>query len=194
MPIAVGEQVLASDVLALVTNKLKPPTVRWAAPGWAWTAEDFVGVVTLNRIYYMPVYVEEDTTYIRIGIYVQAGSGDESLADLRIFEWSDGVPVALVLSCGTVANHPAGAKEIVIAQLLPRGYYFLAVRCAGTPVLSGISLTNISKCPVSGMKTSNAQNGMSGVVLYDDDVYSDPAGVVDGSLDCRSAFLRLREV
>ena len=174
-----------------INRKLQPPIVRWTSPGWYWT-DPFSSVVTANRIYYMPIYVEETTTYIRIGIEVNAGDGAGGVADLRIFEWDNGVPGDLILSAGTVSTNGAGLKEIVIAEALTPGYYFLAVRCDQTPTLVGPSPSLSTTVPVSGLSlTGNMIN--KGVILYDDAAYSDPAGTVDGSAFQQFGFLTLRE-
>ncbi len=176
------------EAVADIKRKMKPPTVRWTSPGWV-----FGGgagqAVTANRTYYMPIYVEEDTTYIRIGIQVIIGDAGGGLADLRIFEWDSGVPGDLILSAGTVSTNAAGLKEIVIAQALTHGYYFLAVRCDNTPSL--LAPTRYTS-PVSGLSlTGNVDNEL--LILYDDAAYADPAGAVDGTLGIAFIFMTLRE-
>jgi len=113
------------------------------------------------------------------------------LADLRIFNWGAGIPTTLVLSAGTVNTNAAGLKEIIIAQALGPGYYFLALRCDQTPTLQSPAQGQFTP-PISGLSlTGDVNNSL--VVLYDDAVYADPAGVVDGALDVRYANLTLRE-
>ncbi len=172
---------------------MKPPVVRWVIPGWAWN-QSASQVVAANRTYYVPIYVNGDTTYDRIGIYVAVGDGAGGVADLRIFEWDTGVPGDLVLSAGTVNTNAGGAKEIDIGPTaLTRGYYFLAVRCDQAPQLSGAGLDRGVGAPVGGVMITNAQDGPQGVVLYDAAAYSDPAGAVDGVFGNTYAFVRLRE-
>ncbi len=179
------------QAVADVKRKLIPPIVRWTTPGWWWFSVANQ-VVTANRTYYVPIYVEEATTYIRIGIDVTTGDGAGGVADLRIFEWSSGVPGDLILSAGTVNTNAAALKEIVIAEALALGYYFLAVRFDQAPTCRGPASGSALKHPVSGLSlTGDMQNG--GVILYDDAAYADPAGAVDGALSSAFAFITLRE-
>lgn len=174
-----------------------PPIVRWAIPGWDYITGNNT-TVTANRTYYTPIYVPELTTYDRVGIYVQAGDGAGGLADLRIFEWTAGVPGALVLNCGTVSTNAAAAVEIdtgatVIGTTGLNGLYFVGCRCDKTPTIIGVSGTNFTP-PLSGTATTNHITSVgNGIIPYDDAVYSDPAGAVDGMLDVTYTFVRFRE-
>jgi len=172
--------------------RMIPPIVRWVAPGWCWQS-GVNQLVTANRIYYMPIYVPESVSYDRIGFNCAVGDGAAGLADLRIFAWTAGVPGALVLSAGTVSTNAAAAKEIVIAQTLTQGLYFLAIMVDQAPQLSGIASGHLQGMPVSGSSLANAAGGINDFILYDDAAYADPAGAVDGSLNQPYAFMRLRE-
>ncbi len=168
---------------------MKPPVVRWVIPGW----QGGTGVnqlITANRTYYTPIVVPLDTTYDRIGINVQAGDGAGGLADLRIFENLNGVPGDLVLSAGTVSTNGAGAKEIVIAEALTAGRYFLAIRCDQAPTIS----SGGGHGPASSIDITNAQFIPSAsLLLFDDAAYADPAGATDGVQTSNFNFVRLRE-
>ena len=179
------------EAVADIKKKMKPPTARWTSPGWYFDS-NVNRVPTANRTYYMPIYVEETTTYIRIGINVAVGDGAGGLADLRIFDWVAGIPDTLVLSAGTVNTNGAGLKEIVIAQVLNPGYYFLACRCDNTPTLKGPAEANAITVPTNGLSlTGDMLNSL--IILYDDAAYADPAGAVDGATTIRYAFITLRE-
>ncbi len=186
-------QVRASGIWVSIMSSLgyamKPPVVRWVVPGW----QGGTGVnqlVTANRTYYVPIVVPLDTTYDRIGISVQTGDGAGGLADLRIFEDLNGVPGDLVLSAGTVSTNGAGAKEIVIAEALPAGRYFLAFRCDQTPTVSA----GTGFGPGSSIDITNATNLPSAsLLLFDDAAYADPAGATDGIQQNTFNFVRLRE-
>ncbi len=174
-----------------IKRKMIPPTARWTSPGW-WWENVLQQVVTANRTYYMPIYVAETTTYIRIGMFVGVGDGAGGTADLRIFEWDNGVPGDLILSAGTVSTNAAGAKEIVIAQALSPGYYFLAVRFDQAPQGRHPSSISAVAVPTSGLSlTGNAQHNL--IIMYDDAAYADPAGAVDGAVTVNFAFVVLRE-
>ena len=178
----------------MIGARMQPPIVRWVLPGWYFDALTGIAVAA-NRIYYTPIYVSESVSYDRIGINVTVGDGAGGLADLRIFEWDTGVPGDLILSAGTVSTNAAAAVEIIIAQSLGPGLYFLAIRCDNTPTisaLSNIAAAGMLSAPVSGIATSNAGN--QNLALYDDAAYADPAGVVDGALSYAYAgMVRLRE-
>ncbi|GAI00828.1 unnamed protein product, partial [marine sediment metagenome] len=133
---------------------LKPAVVRWTMPGWC-SATTFNQAILANRIYYMPIFIPERTTYDRIGIFVQAGDGAGGLCDLRIFNFEGGLPTSQVLSAGTVPTNGAGAQEIIINQTLERGYYFLALRDDQAPTLTA-QTNNMPKSPVPGLSLTNA--------------------------------------
>ena len=181
----------------------KPPiAARWVIPGWFTYNVGADIAVTANRIYYTPIRVAATETYDRIGIDVGVGDGAGGLADLRIFEWTaGGVPGDLVLSCGTVSTNAAAVVEIDISATavgvtgLPRGYYFLAIRCDQAPQLLNIvpaaGQMGIGM-PVSGISTVNG--GAANLVIpYDDAAYADPAGAVDGVQTYGYCFVWLRE-
>lgn len=172
--------------------RMIPPVVRWVTPGWSWLGQGNTAI-TANRIYYQVIYVPESVSYDRIGIYVGVGDGAGGTIDLRIFEWTTGVPSTLVLSAGTVNSNAAAAKEIVIAQTLTQGLYFLACRGDNTPSLVAPAAGRVERLPVTGLSTTNASGAIGQPILYDDAAYADPAGAVDGILDCTYAFMRLRE-
>jgi hypothetical protein len=170
-------------------RKLRPNLTRYVRPGWY--AHYAVGTtVTAGRIYYIPIFVTEQTTYDRIGIYVYtAASGT---ADLRVFAWSNGVPGSLILSAGTVDTSTTGAKELTINLTLGRGYYFLAVRCTGAPALYGPDPSGAVVPPVPGFEVSILYAGRN-VVLYADAEYSNPAPAPTGATTAAYAFVALRE-
>lgn len=131
--------------------KLKPVTVRWVIPGWFAVATGSP-IIVAGNLDYIPIWVEEATTYIRIGIRVTGAGAGGTLARLGIYEWSAGLPGALVLDAGTVAVDAAPANvEIIIAEALTRGYYFLAFVSDGTPTLQGLGVASAIKTPVAGL-------------------------------------------
>ncbi|MFW6125476.1 MAG: hypothetical protein ACOC58_00060 [Chloroflexota bacterium] len=182
----------ADPILAPVDypRKLKLDTVaRWVLPGW-YCGGGLTLTVTANRIYYTPIFVSEDTTFIRIGCNVTTAVA--GTADLRIFEWDDGLPGAQILSAGTVDTSTTGYKEIVINQTLARGYYFLAIRCTAAPTLRGLDILASMQLPVSG-RDSVSGSYLYHAILYDDGAYADPAPTPDGYERGDFAFVRLRE-
>jgi len=170
--------------------KLNPALVRWVIPGWYFHA-NANAAITANLIYYIPVFVSEPTTYIRIGCYV--GVGSAGTADLRIFAWSNGLPASLILSAGTVNTTGAGYKEIIIAQQLTRGYYFLAIRCTATPQIRGIKPdTNPSAPCLPGFSLLGIPAG-DNLILTVSAAYADPAPAPTGSVGIGNCVVLLRE-
>lgn len=172
--------------------KIEPNVERWVIPGWVGTPANY-GAVTADQIYYCPIFVEEDTTYIRIGCYIGQLSAGE--ADLRIYAWENGLPGVLILSAGTVDTGAPGAKEIIISQLLTRGYYFLAIRCTGTPSITGVSFAEFGSSPFASFMTSNI-NTDAYITMAVIAAYADPAPAPDIWLPFGvtiAALVRLRE-
>ena len=169
-------------------KKLKPNIARYTMPGW-YVAYYSSTSATAGRIYYTPIFVEETTTYIRIGIEVSTAS--TGTADLRIFAWNNGVPGSLILSAGTVDTGTTGAKEITISKELTRNYYFLAIRCTGSPTLYTASVTYAITCPVSGI--GDNYRYPYGVIPFVDAEYADPAPAPTNITTAAYAYVRLRE-
>lgn len=152
--------------------KLKPAVTRWVIPGW-YTHSYSVGSQVANRIYYIPIFVSETTTYIRIGVHVHTGI--LGTCDLRIYNWSGGLPTSQVLSAGTVSTTTSGAKELVISQALTRGYYFLAFRCTATTSMRSVSTTGTGHAPVPGINLIGGTTGLPGCCMHVDAAFADPA-------------------
>ena len=162
---------------------------RWVIPGWS--AVTNLGVaVSAGRIYYCVIFVAETTTYIRIGVNVTVAA--IGTADLRIFNFTNGLPGSLLLSAGTIDTNVLGANEIVIAQQLTRGYYVLAIRCSGAPSLTGLGATGVV-APFSGLSTSLGAVSPVVPILYVDAAYADPAPAPTAFANANYAFVRLRE-
>jgi len=170
-------------------RSLKPNIVRWILPGW-YVAYFLSTQLAAGRIYYIPIFVTETTTYIRIGCNVTTLSAGN--ADLRIFAWENGLPGALILSAGTVSTGTTGAKEIVISQQLTRGYYFLAIRCDATPKFTTPSITYAITTPVPGMSTYAGPEA-KWIIPIVDAAYADPAPAPTGMMSANFAPLTLRD-
>jgi hypothetical protein len=145
----------------------------WHCPGWNYDAKANASALVNGRIIYVPIFVGEATVYDRIGVEV-IGAVAATL-DLRIYSWDAGLPAGLVLDAGNIDMTLVGLKSIVIAQLLPRGYYFLAQRTAAGAggILEGLSPTSIQTIPVSGINQNQAQSLKC--CPYVDAAWSDPA-------------------
>ncbi len=172
-------------------KKLKPALTRWVLPGWNYMLESS-NIYSAGVIYYIPIFVSEDTTYTAIAITVKTLA--VGTADLRIFTWSSGVPGALILSAGTVDTGSTGEKSIVISQALTRGYYFLAVRCSGAPTLYNVSSGSAGGTPV-GVFHAAARPAINTifVVLTVTGAYADPAPAPTGGDLMEFACVFLKE-
>ena len=167
--------------------KQTPALVRWLIPGWSFTSYTNQTILA-NRICYIPIFVVETTTYIRIGLRV--GTASAGVADLRIFNWDNGLPSTLVLSAGTIDTGTTGTKEITISQQLTRGYYYLAIRCSGSPSLYGAY--GNPRPPVDEFHTTLSSNPM--IILFVDTTYADPAPTpIGGMTPTALACVYLRE-
>jgi len=129
--------------------KLKPNTTRWTVPGWACTSTQSVSLI-LGALYYIPIFISETTTYIRIAINVSTAASGK-LARLGIYNFAAGLPGTLILDAGTVSVGTTGSKQIVISQAITRKYAFLAIVSDGSPGLTGWQPTAIHQTPLSGL-------------------------------------------
>lgn len=169
--------------------KVQPTGNRWTIPGYAFGSMA-TRAVGANIIFYIPIFIEEITTYIRIGLEVTtfvAGT-----IDIRIFNWEQGLPTSLVLNCGTVDCGTNGLKEITINQELPRGYYFLAYRTTVTPTLRCPDEDHITKSPVAGLSLTGNVTIINGV-LAAIAAYADPAPAPSQIYAFNRVCLTLRE-
>lgn len=171
--------------------KLKPGGTRWVLPGWYAFGRLGFNLVA-DRIYYIPILVEETTTYIRIGVNVTATPA--GTVDLRIYAWNNGVPGSLILDAGAVDTSTLGAKEITISKELTLGYYFLAFRGTGTPKLSGLDVTYAIAPPVAGYATALSDDPYN-IIMFIDAAFADPAPApaTTGGFSPAFAMVFLRE-
>ena len=159
-----GSPGLANDY----PRKSKVNVVRWVVPGWGSTNVANGGQLVQNQIRYTPIFVEETTLYIRIGCDVVQSAIGVSTLDIRIFADANGLPGALILDCGNVDTQAApGFREIVIAQTLTRGYYWLAYRTA----INDICILRALSAAASPLRGSYDTQGM----------YERPCSIVVGA-------------
>ena len=172
-----------------ILMKLKPAFPRYVLPGWYIYTTTGMNPVA-GRIYYIPIYVSETTSYSAISMYVLAGS--PGIADLRIFSYENGIPRSLILSAGTVDTSDSGVKEIPINLTLERGYYFVAVRFTSTPLMLVPDPSYPIVPPVPGFH-DHMDVSSPYVVLAADAEYSDPAPSPTMGLDASNIFAFLKE-
>ena len=81
-------------------------------------------LMTIDVLYAVPIWIDQTTTFTRIGIRVYSGVAGN--ARLGVYTSVAGVPSALVFDAGTVSTTSAAEVEITISQQLQPGLYFLA--------------------------------------------------------------------
>jgi len=186
--VQVGVWVIISSVGGDYPQYILPNIVRWKMPGWDISSLGVVAI-TANVIYYQGIFVDVPTTYIRIGVEVTAVV--VSTLDLRIFNCLNGLPTELILDCGNINFNIMGLNEIVIAQHLPRGYYFLALRTAGGGgQLKGVGPTDYSS-PMKGSNLTNAQ--VQDPIMLAAAPWADPAPAPTATVNAARACIWLRE-
>lgn len=160
---------------------------RYVRPGWH--SGPFINQLAVaNRIYYMPIYVEELTTYLEIDIYSAGAAGH---CDLRIFAWNAGLPGALIMNCGSVDTTGAGLKTIAINKQLTRGYYYLAARFDAGVSAYSMDPAGAACGPVPGI--ADATLTALGIIPYVDAAYADPAPAPTGITSSAFGYPFLRE-
>lgn len=89
--------------------------------------------IVANQLYGLPFVVPKHGTYDRIAIHVTVGVAGN--CRIGIYKDNNGYPGALILDSGLLAVGVAGAVEGVIAQVLPAGWYWLALVCEVAPTV-----------------------------------------------------------
>ncbi len=170
--------------------KIKPNITRIVLPGWFYDTVS-TQAMTAGRIYYIPIYVMEDTTYTEVSIHVTTQSVGN--ADLRVYEWDDGVPGALIADWGSVDHNVLGKRTIAAINWAATGgtYYFLAVRCDATPTLYGIEPASSISPPVDSVNGSHGINGQ--IIMYVTAAWADPAPAPTAAARTDFAVMLLKE-
>lgn len=174
--------------------------IRWVLPGWATSFSVNNGAV-LGRLYYIPIYVSVEATYIRIAVDVKTASAS-ALGRLGIYDPSaDGrTSGALRLDAGQVDLSTTGVKEITISHLLPIGFYFLAfVVDTANLVLASPDGGQAITTPMQGGKSIFRE--MNGMINFTASRQADVAGglsdpapaVANNFTTWSNAFVLLRE-
>jgi hypothetical protein len=171
-------------------QNLKPPFVHWYTPGWF--SQSYSGsTLTANMIYYIPIFVTEDTLYTALGTYL-GSTKCSGTCDLRIFEWDNGVPGSLILNAGTIDVSTGNYRSISISELLTRGYYFLAIRCTCSPQLYGPSADAAIAPPVASSWSPVGTAGGRHVIMTAVAQYSDPAPLPTGGVGGNYAVVTMQ--
>jgi len=144
---------------------------RYSLPGWAQAIpSNNPAAPTAHSIHFTPILLRQAITFDRICCEVTFAGGAGDLGRLGIYNSDlavDGLtPDTLLLDAGTFTADAVAAKEIVIAQALGPGWYFLAfVTESGT---FQIYLHEVASAgtvsPLSGTNTILASPGVRKVL------------------------------
>jgi len=148
----------------------------------------------------LAIYVGDSTSFTRIGCNVSAAGAGGTVARLGIYNVSVQSnrriePGSLLVDAGTVSVATTGDKEIVIAQTLERGFYFLAISSDGTPTMFRPSTSGIGITPVIDQSASPASvAGINLTVALADGAAAlvDPAPAPDALRILAHSFAMLR--
>lgn len=106
-------------------------------------------VLTANRLYAVPIFLEDPATLIRLAINLTAFVANN--ARLGIYRvGSDGRPGSLILDAGQVATTSNGFKPITISQALGPGFSFLAVVSDGTSTIAALTTSMLGIMGMDG--------------------------------------------
>jgi hypothetical protein len=157
-----------------------------------WTA----GTRTLaaNRLFYVPFFVPQATTWTRIGVNVATPAAGTTIR-LGIYNNGNGVPTgAPRLDAGTVSAATTGEKELTISHALDVGWYWLAVVSNGTAAITAESNASLGFRPNMGFATGA---GTGYAMMQEDITYGSLPSVgspVDGALSLSPFRIWLRVV
>jgi hypothetical protein len=175
---------------------IKYPGTRYVRPGWY--AHGYVAAAPGASVLALyPIFVAEQMTAIRIGVYVTQAAG--GTIRLGIWNWSNGLPGTLILDAGTVMADVNSFREVTINQVLEPGYYWVGYTCSGATVkVYAVDMSKPFRAPVSGFMTDTSLAatpryvGVSKSGVDPANAFSDNP-VPDGCLDASFMAVSLRE-
>ncbi len=166
---------------------IKPNVERWVLPGWGFRLS-ISYLVDPFRIYYIPIFVHDPTTFIRVGIWVEIAAVGNCFP--RVYAWNNGVPGALIVALPALPTNVGFAlSEAVINLTLQRGFYFLAMRFDADPEVGRTHWVETHTCPVANYWPNP---GATMPCMFVDAAYADPAPAPTGCLE-EVPLLLLRE-
>lgn len=175
-----------------------PGEQPYVRPGWAGYLNGTVNLLVGGEDF-APIYVSRTTSYDRIALWVDAEHGAGS-ARLGIYNADDDLqPSSLVCDAGTVNVGSAGAKEIVIAQTLDEGYYFLVSVASVAATVRCFDANAAISMPVTAHGSSASLMQKVGLVLAAQDAhvaggFPATAVVPTNDRDAKYIYMCLREV
>jgi len=171
----------------------------WFIPGWSKNGMTPFAY-TQHSIVYIPIYVDHETTFTRIGARVTTGGGVGTVMRLGIYNAildanNQLKPDSLLVDAGTFDANSVATHEIVISETLAAGWYFLVSSTDGTPAMAGIPLTGQLAAPVVGASSSvqGGANHLLNVIVADGAVaFNNPAITPTANSDIRKGVVNLR--
>lgn len=164
-----------------------PVATRYTTPGWRHESDED-GVMTVGRLYHIPIFVSQTVLYDRIAVYISAGVA--GLMRVGIYAWSNGVPGALILDAGTLDTTNVAAVEATIAQTLTRNCYFLSYVSNAAASARGKNRQWGGASPFDTIRT--APNGNIMTMTYTDGRVGDVAGGLPNPAPAVGAAIELR--
>jgi hypothetical protein len=106
---------------------------------------------TLNRCYFVPVFIPATGSYDRLQIRAGASFNGTATARLGIYSDTNGQPATLILDAGTVSVTAASTNyTITINQSLTSGWYWLATGVQATATNTSLA-TTASSIPATSL-------------------------------------------
>lgn len=175
-------------VTAAANGSTALPHPGYASGRWytrAMTAAvNTVFAVTANRLYAVPLFVPETTTFTKATIRVQTAGSAGTAAEISIYANSAGAPAALEYDAGNVATDSTGMQTLTSLSLnLSAGWHWLAVGFSGTPTMYAAASSDYLggilgfTDPLSG---TGAYTGVYGAWTYSAGAPPDPFPTIAG--------------
>lgn len=159
-----NKPIKTAGVIDTPGGRLIPRSRVGAATGRYYPIEGVTGLyagVPLGRgvVWAVPIVVPDRAVYTRIGFTL--GSGIASCtARLGLYADAGGVPGDLILDAGTVScgTGDVGAREVVIAQDLFPGLFWICIQAEGGAGDPAITWAGVNAWSVVGMSTPTAHD------------------------------------
>jgi hypothetical protein len=137
---------------------------RWSLPGWYTGAQISFNPVS-GQLYYFPIFVSENTTYLQTAVQPGGGYGAGRWIKARIYQWgSNNLPGNAVTDNLTYNITTNGIKYDTTDVVLARGYYFVGWQ-ANYAFTMMCPDPNTSNPPLQSCSTS-AATGVNYVAMY----------------------------
>lgn len=121
--------------------------------------------LTANRLYVIPFYVAQDTTFTKMAVNVTTIAAGKNI-ELGVYANSSGVPAALEYDGGHVSVGALGVASVTgLSMTLTAGWHWLAFASDGTPTITSGS-TGLYNWPLGFDSAMNANQRFFGSWTY----------------------------